>query len=51
MTDMVVDRALVSPCSITLHAKDLKDNLIVLYLSDSGSTLIWKNQFARSVVE
>jgi hypothetical protein len=51
MTCMAVADALVSPYSITLHAKDPKGVLIVLYFSHSGSTLIWKYQSVRSMVE
>jgi hypothetical protein len=51
MTDMAVAGTLVPPCSITLEAKDLKDDLIVLYFSHSGLTLTWKYQAAWSMVE
>jgi len=42
MTHMKVASALVSPCSIILHAKVLKNVSIVLNLSSLGCTLVWK---------
>src|SRR5688572_1317162 len=51
ITLIAVAGALVSPCSIILHAKDPNGVLIVLYFSSSGCTLIWKNQLHRSIVE
>jgi hypothetical protein len=41
--------ALVSPYSITLHAKELKRVIIVFYFFSSGHNLIWKYQFNRSM--
>src|ERR1700709_1375360 len=51
ITLMAVAGALASPCSITLHAKDPKGVLMVLYCSLSGWTRIWKYQLDRSILE
>jgi hypothetical protein len=51
MTQRAVASALVSPYSITLHAKDQKGVSIMLYFSLSDSTLIWKFQSASSMVD
>src|ERR1700710_2237118 len=51
ITLMAVAGALASPCSITLHAKDPKGVLIVLYFSLSGWTRIWKYQLHSSILE
>jgi len=51
ITRIAVEGALVSPCSIILHAKVPQGILIVLSLSSSGATRIWKYQFDRSIVD
>ena len=51
ITRIAVDGALVSHCSITLHAKVPNGVLIVLMVSSSGATRIWKYQFDRSMVD
>jgi len=51
ITHMAVAGALVSPCNITLHAKDPKGVLMVLCLASSGETRTWKYQFDNSIVD
>ena len=51
ITRIAVDGALVSPCSIILHAKVPKGVLMVLRVSSSGATRIWKYQLDRSMVD
>jgi len=42
ITCRAVEGALVSPCSIVLHAKVPKGVLMVLSVSSAGATRIWK---------
>ena len=51
ITRIAVDGALVSPCSITFNAEVPKGVLIVLRVSSSGPTRIWKYQLDRSMVD
>jgi len=51
ITRIAVEGVLVSPCSISFHAKVLKGVLMVLRVSSSGATRIWKYQFDRWIVD
>ena len=51
ITRIAVHGALLSPCSITLHAKVPKGVLMVLSFSSSGATLFWKYQLDKSMVD
>jgi len=51
ITCIAGEGAFLPSCSIILHAKDPQGILMVLRVSSSGATQIWKYQFDRSIMD